>query len=698
MRDFFAIIAIILAVVALGVFRVPDENALVTAGIRAAAEGEIYQEPRPVSVEVSGRTVTISGRLRDETLRGDLVGRLAALEGVEEVIDERVLLPEAAPFVLRIEKDAEGLRFEGVVASLDQAARLGELTGEGEPGLTLATGVPDAQWADLSYRGATALMRMEHGVWEMQDRSARLSGQVHLPVTKRQIGAALAELPEGYTLVLDVEALDDGTPYRLQIVRDPLMGQRVTGKVPPDWSLEMLDWLGDRQEVQIDTAPLPLDQPGFAEAVALALPVFAELPSGSLTVAPGLVSLSGGPASPELFARAEALQDALPQDYALTLALVPADSGAPLGLRVTWTGAEVEITGHVPQDFDLDRVAESLGAPVAAMQVTRQPYPDLDNWAGPVWTGLDALALLQSGVLEIGPQEQHLRGVAADPLARQRAAAALGGAGSFEAQLADDGRPPDFTLRYDAATGAAVTGKLTADLTPAALAGALGLDQVRGTPTVAPSGDGSGVLAALKALAPVLAEVDVLSLRFAETGTDLTVEATPGADLAVLRSAIASTTPDTVTWVVDTAEAPLSGTRRTHVILQHAQVFADGYWLPEIAVPVKAEACTNAMAKAAPVPFQPGKFTPALGATPPLAELAAIARACSRTDSLHLTIAGLADSHQGDALNRQLGRRRAEAVRAALIDRGVDAGRITVRSTDPQPGREALVFTWAQRR
>ena len=87
MRNLFGALSILFAVMALGVLRVPDENALVAAGIRSAAEEAMLSQRHPLAIAVEGGLVTVTGRVESEDERLDVLRRLAALEGVETVRD-----------------------------------------------------------------------------------------------------------------------------------------------------------------------------------------------------------------------------------------------------------------------------------------------------------------------------------------------------------------------------------------------------------------------------------------------------------------------------------------------------------------------------------------------------------------------------------------------------------------------------------
>ncbi|WGW05034.1 BON domain-containing protein [Tropicibacter oceani] len=690
MRDLFAILAIALAVISLGVFRVPDENALVAAGIKAEAEAALYQARHPLDIAVKARTVTVSGRVESEAEAEQVVAQLTDLQGVEAVENLLTILPTVAPFDLGMTKAAGLVTVAGVVPQEGLARQLTELFALDEPDLTVAAGAPDGLWGEVALRAAQTLAGMEEGQVRLVDRDLAISGVVHLPAQLRQIEAGFAEVPEGYSATLTITALDDGLPYSLLVTRDPFMGLRAFGKLPPDYAGPVAAVI-DGAEGAITHAPKPLDAPGFEEALAAIAPLVEALELGTISVTPGVVTVQGGPMPPAIIAQIDALE--LPLGYALNRSLVPVDDGPALTLTVTWDGSALDFHGRVPADFDAGAWAAGFGAPLGAEQLDRSPYPDLQGWDDPLQPGLRALSALRSGVLELDATGLRLTGLAADPAARQMARAALGDSGEADLQLADDGAPAVFELTYDAATGASLQGKLPAGLTPAAMAEALGLDAVRGDPRVAPGGDAAPVLDALRAVQPYLDLLDGMTLDHGPGAPlSLRLQVTPGAPVALLRQQLAL--PNGVQATIDSASPPLPGTQRTHVVLGLPQVFTDGYWLPKLSISPTAEACTKAMAEAKPVPFEENGFALALGAVHPLAQLAAVARDCTWTGDLTLMIEVQAGKTDYPALNRQLARRRAEALRAALAERGVPRARIEAIGQAADDAGETVRYLW----
>ncbi|MGH1415643.1 MAG: hypothetical protein ACRBB0_19295 [Pelagimonas sp.] len=733
MRDFFAIIAIILAVVGLGVFRVPDENALVAAGIKVAAEGAVYQEKHPVRIEVKGRAITASGRVESQDEARQIEVRLAALEGVETVVGDWTILPNAAPFELRFTKTPDATTATGYVpdAQTKQAIAdaLGlEDVGLEDVGLVVAAGVPDRDWAEIAVQLAQEIATTRRGDFSLKDRSIHLSGDIDFPTDKQAFDSRLSDLPEGYSTTTDITVLDDGTPYRLLVTKDPHLGVTFQGKLPPDYTLPDLNAVGAHPRGDVTAAAIAHHAPGFEQAVPLGLTLLSHLPKGAVTVTPGTISVSGGPISDDLAKgyHDTALAD-LPEGYALSFTWTPEPDPQPLTLTVDWDGADLALSGHVPNSFletAPGQLPDDLPAVVlqragfctsATLTLTRSPFPDLDGWEDPFWQALGGLKHLQDGQLTFDVAGLRITGTAHDPQARRRAFRALGDTAELDVMLVDDGAPAQFLLSFDVTTGASVEGKLPAGLSPAAIAEIIGIEELRGAPPVSPDGGPETTINLLTAMQGWLSEIEGFVLSYDTSGIAITVEAMVGQNPDELRQSLElalKQTPEqaqtqdqtqeqaqkqaaTTTKIrVVPSKPPLEGSRRTHIILDQAQIFADGYWLPSLSFSPTIETCDAQMAQAPQVPFENGRFVPAMSAYWPLAHLAAIARSCSRFGDLTAEISAEVGSSELPVLNRQLSRRRAEAIRQELLARGVSADRLTTRPATAVTGPDKLVITW----
>lgn len=670
MRDFFAILAIIAAVIGLGVFRVPDDNALVAAGIKVAAQGALLDVRHPITLEVKGREVTASGRVESEVARAHVVQALAGVDGVEEVVDALTLLPDVSPFTLSINK-ADELSAQGYAPELSLIQGL-EQRFDVEFPLTVATGAPDRDWAKVVDLGAQALDLMLDGRLELRDRALSLRGRVHLPSTQRAIAAMFEALPDGYKADLRIRAVDDGLPYSLQLSRDSRMGLRLSGKVPPDFDMALLEPLGADHGRQIARAPMNLEDEGFVPALQVALPLFAQLAQGSLSVTPGVVTFSGGPAGQELLDQVAGLQGALPLGYALHNALVPEAGETPLALSVSRDGSGVAVQGHVPRDFDLARLKQA-GLEGAAVELTRSPYPDLSGWSDGLWPALKALKVLEQGRVELGDQGVSVTGTAANPIARVAAMRALKGRGTLEAQLLDDGTPPAFTLSYSATTGLQLVGKLPAGLAPRDLAQGLGFDQIRANVTSSTEGSAGLSLSALEKLKPGLDLVEGFTLSLKDGQVAVEVQITPGVDPKAWKK-------HHRLWgmVVGEAPSPLNGTRRMHLVTEAAQVAVAGYWLPELSG-LDAESCAARAQAFEQIAFPEGEFQIPVEAHWSVARLAALIRGCARM-GLRAALEVVSGASRLEVFNAQVARRRAYVLQEALLARGVRGDVLEVRS------------------
>jgi OOP family OmpA-OmpF porin len=285
---------------------------------------------------------------------------------------------------------------------------------------------------------------------------------------------------------------------------------------------------------------------------------------------------------------------------------------------------------------------------------------------------LRSLKLLEGGSLRYGDDGMMVEGTAANPLARDRAAAALGDHGDLNVVLKDDGTPPNFTLTYDPARGARVTGKVPRDLTADRLAQALGLDTVRGAVPVSPDPAlGELALEAWTSLRAWLPDIETIDMVHSPAGVGLTIAATPGVPADRFETVLRRALPVGAGLRVMAAEPPATGTRRQHIVLQEPQVFSAGLWLPDLAVAADAEGCAAGAEAVPQLAFERGGLDPAIGSGRSYAALVALTRACTRIAGLRAEVQVGTQETGIDALDRQLSRRRAENMVDRLVAHGV---------------------------
>ena len=285
--------------------------------------------------------------------------------------------------------------------------------------------------------------------------------------------------------------------------------------------------------------------------------------------------------------------------------------------------------------------------------------------------------------------EITLDGTAADPEQRARALDALG-AGQAEITLLDDGTPPGFTLTYDVRRGAMISGKLPVELRLADLSAALGL-AVGGVPSVSPEGSEAPVVATLRAIAPLLPELDEALVAFADDAISVRLVLRAPVAAEPVRDTLGQTLSDGVALEVVPGAAPALGTRRVNILSNGTDIFVSGHWLPELGFAPNRESCAAGLGVVPSIAFEEGRFALPARSGPVQAQLAALARACTGIAGLTLRLHGQTDSAPLPAINRQIARRRAEALRSALVERGVAAARIRTEATE---GAEALTYAF----
>jgi len=548
----------------LGLYGSANDAERLQAAILGGADRVAATARHGVQARVGGRDIIVTGMADTQAEFDSLEAAFDAVDG-RRVVDMSgvVVLPVARPFEVTATR-ADGITTLAGVTP-DEATRAALAGSSDAGGLVLSSGVPDAHWPDMAAGAVAVLNSTLSGDMILSDRTLTLRALVPTPTEAEAARAALAALPDGYTLDAAFDVLDDGTPLRLIATLDP-DGLSASGKVPA----------------------------GYALAAELA----AGLPDGTL---------------------------------ALT------EAGVPMGD---------------------------------------------DDWLLAADTGLAALAVLHDGTLTFENRSLTLAGSAL-PDGKARAEAMMGGlpegyTGLTDIALYDDGSPPDWQFTYTATSGGALVGKLPSDLTLAKLADTTGLRDLTGVPAVSLNEtDRTGALGVLALASEYLPLSE--SLRFAAStgGASLDLVLSPGVNADLVAVDLAERLPAAVAFTISPLETlPLDGAVRTNPVTGTIEQFRFGNWLPVLTFAPDTATCA---AQAGTVLAGDGvNFLPKsaqLDAKSILAinALSSIAQRCAVEAGLTLEIAGHTDATGNEADNQLLSDRRANAVRDALIDRGLDA-------------------------
>jgi OOP family OmpA-OmpF porin len=344
---------------------------------------------------------------------------------------------------------------------------------------------------------------------------------------------------------------------------------------------------------------------------------------------------------------------------------------APFTLDVVKDGG-LSARGSVPTE-DL-RAALGLGDAAAGLVLAAGAPAGWDKLA---MAGIAAMAPLGKATLHLSDSTLTLTGTALGPeeaaAARSALAALPAAAVQANITLLDDGTPANFAIDYQAARGAALSGKLPNGIEAADLAQVLGLAALAGTAT-------QGLLGAVQnasdysALKEWLPKVETLQLTATPTARQVVATVQGDVDAAALQAALMAAGFDATVTVVSPDGA--NGDRRTNAASGQEQRFMGGYWLavPQIKpdVPV-CQTTADAVLAARTINFVSGSDQLDAGAVAVINDLAAVMAVCAEGAGLRAEIGGHTDSSGDATANLGLSQKRAVAVRRELIARGVPA-------------------------
>jgi OOP family OmpA-OmpF porin len=679
-RKLIGCLVLLVGVGGLGFVAATQNAVRMQAAIAANAQATVTSARYSVQTQVTGRDVSVTGIVVDQTELAVLQAMLISLDGVRVVDVSGVqTLPVADPYVLTaIRQVAGAITISGVIPSDADRDALIEKSDDLHVDLSLAAGVPDTDWVDVAGLGLIALSHLKYGELTLIDRTLTLRGLVRNPDELDATLNRLKDLPEAYSLITEIDVEDDGTPLRLSLtLRDDVATGE--GKLPSDITASAIAGIfGTRDGVAITQSVISASDPQWPVVARTAMEGLSQLIDGVLEMTGRDVSLTGT-GTPNGIAQAGTLLAALPDTYTVTVELGLWDDGAPLEFTMQWDGSVASASGKYPAGFVL---RDPVGVAVANAGANSFRPAETARFGTNAAVGTSALGLLSTGTLRVNETAITLTGTAVSPQVGLALDSALSNAApdteiTREITYLDDGSPAAWTLTYDAANGAIIEGRLPSGLAIGDIDLALGLDVISGTPATAlDDNDLGSSMETLRIVAEYLPEVETLIFARSEDQNALDLVLSPGVDLDLVANDLADRLPTDVAFSLSPPEdLPDTGTTRTNTATGHDEIFTDGFWLPYVVfdTDVDVAACavqTLNILERGQIGFLSSSARLDATSIRTINALAAVVLPCVAAD-LTLEVGGHTDASGAELTNNDLSQDRANAVRAALVARGV---------------------------
>ena len=654
----------------------------------------------PLQISVNGRVVTVSGWVNSEAERARVLRHLHPHGPDITVADRMSVLAEARPYVTQIIRDAQGLRVSGYAPSQAALAAVAAQIGAGAADLQLASGISQARWREAMESAIKSLSHLQSARLRLEDSQLHLTATARLPDDAQ---AARAALPAGYDSQVEIEVLDDGQPFALsvQLSQGQLtaMGKFPTGVLP---QIVPEDIGRPARALHVEQARIDDADGQFTQALRAALRAMAQVQSGQLEVSKERIEITGLVNRAGLL-RAERALRKRPAKTELVRRLEIYDDGQPFYLLAEFDGAEVQFRGKIPYGVKLSALTTRFEAQRSENLVQAEITDGARDWTGALVAGLAGLREMQHGRLMVAPGSLHLSGTVTTPEIQAKIEAHLAQKPAEflltrRFDLVDDGTPPDFTLAYDAQSGARLSGKLPKGLDAAQITQILQLPYIEDTAQVGLIGRADFTRQVLRVLADWLRHFEQFEFQYSAGQLALKGVAAPGVAAEDLAAALSSRFV-IATEISEAGPSADIGAERIHARSGLLERRVPGAWVPVYSFEPTAARCsaaTSTILEQEHLRFGEGLALFDVSAAPALAHLAGVIGHCLRNSALRVDAVDHSFSMQSEAENDQLSRARARALVAALTSRGLTKERIQPKGFGDRRPHDTQQLSFAQ--
>ena len=654
----------------------------------------------PLQISVNGRQVTVSGLVNSEAERARVLRHLHPHGPDITLVDSMSLLAEAIPYVTHLIRDARGVRASGYAPSQVAIAAVVAQIGAGDTDLQLAAGISEAAWREAMDSAINSLSHVQAGTLRLEDSQLHLTATARLPDDAQ---AARAALPLDYDSHVEIEILDDGQPFALSVHLS--QGQvTATGKFPMGVLPQIVtEEIGrPARSLRIEKARIDDAEGQFTQAVRVALRAMAQVQLGQLDVSQERIEITGMVSRAGLL-RAERALGKRPATTELMRRLEIYDDGQPFYLLAEFDGAEAQIRGKIPYGVDLSALTSGFEAQRSEALVRAEITDGPRDWTGALVAGLAGLREMQNGRLMVSPGLLHLSGTVTTPeiqakieahLSRKPAQFLL----THRFDLMDDGTPPDFTLAYDAQSGARLSGKLPMGLETVQITEILQLPYIEDTAQVGLIGRADFTRRVLRVLSGWLRHFEQFELHYSAGRLALKGVAAPGVAPEDLAAALSSHFA-IATEITAARQSADIGAERIHARTGLLERRVPGAWVPVYSFESTAAQCsaaTSTILEQEQLSFGEGLARFDVSAAPALARLAGLIGHCLQNSALWVDAVDHSFLMPSEAENDQLSRARATALVAALTARGLPKERIHPKGFGDRRPHDAQQVSFVQ--
>lgn len=669
----------------------PQIERKVDEGTRAAIGGVAGPE---VTVETDGRNVTLAGLVAGETKRDEILAAAGETYLLGRLTDRMEVLETVSPFTFSVERAADGrLELAGHVPdrtsedSVLAEARAIAGGADVQSDLILAAGAPEPAggWAAIVGTGITALSAMEEGRFVLNDLDAKLTGRVSGKAAADVVDEVVARAPDAAWMV-ELEGADPPPPaYRFSAMKTADGSVILDGLAPDEETVKLLRMaaseVGSREaEGELEAAGVPADS-AWSERVLKGLVALSRTESGLLLVSDMDLALTADVDTNDDLA---ALMSVTEPDWTTDITVLNPPPAADVTIELDEDGG-LTAAGVLPKGLDAGSFATMLPG-MDTSGLNTELVGGESDWSGAAQALNIVLPRLASAKAQIGETKLSITG------ALRRGFSADGSVAAVRTVM-----PDDWTLDLNLTESAPLSGMVFSKRgDEVVLSGVLpqGLSEEDALALVGENAGGEALASAgagdaeiwRKVLAGLSEGLEPFSSATGEmTEGNLTVDGTlkPGYEPGEAQTWLSDKLATDWEVALSASETQASeGDARRNLATDENETFRSGYWLPDVDFAVSEESCKaeidGALARE-PIQFVTGSAEIDQKGRRLLNRLAAVAVRCLNSSVLRLEIAGHTDAQGNDQNNQILSERRAEAVRAALADRGVRSNAMTTR-------------------